>query len=51
MKDDRVYLEHIQDAIQRILDYTTGGKTAYFADRKTQGLRLLTARRALAKSM
>ena len=36
MKDDRIYLLHIRDAIQHILTYTTSGKDGFFADRKTQ---------------
>ena len=36
MKDDRVYFLHIRDAIDRTSDYTSGGKEAFFADRKTQ---------------
>lgn len=36
MKDDRIYLLHIRDAIQSILQYTSPGKDDFFADRKTQ---------------
>lgn len=36
MKDDRVYLLHIRDAIQNILNYTEDGRDSFFADRKTQ---------------
>ncbi len=36
MKDNRVYLIHIRDCIQRIETYTAEGKTAFFADLKTQ---------------
>jgi uncharacterized protein with HEPN domain len=36
MKDDRIYLLHIRDAIQSILQYTSPGKDAFFEDRKTQ---------------
>ncbi len=36
MKDDRVYLLHIRDAIQHILSYTDGGRDCFFTDRKTQ---------------
>jgi uncharacterized protein with HEPN domain len=36
MKDDRIYLFHIRDAIQHILIYTDGGRESFFADRKTQ---------------
>ncbi|HWF61337.1 MAG TPA: DUF86 domain-containing protein [Nitrospira sp.] len=36
MKDDRIYLFHIRDAIQHILNYTEAGRDIFFADRKTQ---------------
>jgi uncharacterized protein with HEPN domain len=36
VKDDRVYLLHIQDAVRRVLEYTRDGKAAFFADTKTQ---------------
>ena len=36
MKDDRIYLLHVRDAIQYILEYTATGKEGFFADRKTQ---------------
>ena len=36
MKDERVYLRHVLDAIGRIRDYTADGKDAFFADSKTQ---------------
>ncbi len=36
MKDDRIYLLHIRDAIQYVLEYTSAGKASFFADRKTQ---------------
>src|ERR1700730_15033130 len=36
MKDDRVYLLHIQDAIQRVMDYTCDGREFFMADLKTQ---------------
>lgn len=36
MKQDRVYLLHIRDAIRRIRAYTTAGKEAFLADSKTQ---------------
>lgn len=35
-KDDRVYFLHIRDAIEWVAEYTTDGKDAFFADRKTQ---------------
>jgi uncharacterized protein with HEPN domain len=36
MKDDRIYLLHVRDAIDRILQYTIEGEQAFFADSKTQ---------------
>lgn len=36
MRDDRVYLLHIRDAIERILVYTREGREAFFADPRTQ---------------
>jgi uncharacterized protein with HEPN domain len=36
MKDDRLYLVHIQDCIDHIQQFTGEGKNAFFADRKTQ---------------
>lgn len=36
MKDDRIYLLHVRDAIHHIVNYTAGGKESFFADRKTQ---------------
>lgn len=36
MRDDRVYLLHIRDAIERILAYTREGREAFFADPRTQ---------------
>jgi uncharacterized protein with HEPN domain len=36
VKDDRVYLWHIRDCIDRILDYTKDGEGAFLADTKTQ---------------
>ncbi len=36
MKDDRIYLLHIRDAIDRILSYTAGGRSEFFNDAKTQ---------------
>ena len=36
MKDDRLYLIHIRECIERIEQYTVGGKDAFFADLKTQ---------------
>lgn len=36
MRDDRVYLRHIQDAINRVLEYTKDGKGAFLATPMTQ---------------
>lgn len=36
MKDDRVYLGHIRDAINDIEQYTAGGRDAFMADRMQQ---------------
>ena len=37
MKEDRIYLLHIRDALGRILSYTAEGKQAFFDDARTQG--------------
>jgi uncharacterized protein with HEPN domain len=36
VKEDRIYLLHIRDALERILKYTAQGKQAFFADPRTQ---------------
>jgi uncharacterized protein with HEPN domain len=36
MKDDRIYLLHIRDSIQHIIEYTAAGRERFWADRKTQ---------------
>ena len=36
MKDDRVYLGHIRDAIHDIEEYTAGGRDAFMSDRMRQ---------------
>lgn len=36
MKDDCIYLLHIRDAIEHIMEYTIAGKGSFLADRKTQ---------------
>lgn len=36
MKEDRVYLLHVRDAVERALSYTAQGKQAFFADPRTQ---------------
>ena len=36
MKDDRLYLLHISESLERIEEYVAGGRGAFLADRKTQ---------------
>jgi uncharacterized protein with HEPN domain len=36
VKDDRIYLDHIDECLQWIARYTADGKEAFFSDRKTQ---------------
>jgi uncharacterized protein with HEPN domain len=36
MKDDRVYLAHVRDAIERINAFTSGGRDQFFADPMVQ---------------
>ena len=36
MKEDRVYLAHIRDAIQRIKSFTVGGQDQFLADAMIQ---------------
>ena len=36
MKDDRLYLIHIREAIERIEEYTEDGEESFLGDRKTQ---------------
>lgn len=36
MKDDRLYLIHIREAIERIEEYTQEGEAAFLEDHKTQ---------------
>ena len=36
MNDDRVYLQHIHDAISRIVSYTAGGRDAFLASPQAQ---------------
>lgn len=36
MKDDRLYLIHIKECIERIKEYVINGKESFFADAKTQ---------------
>ncbi len=36
MKEDRVYLLHIRDALANIQEYTSSGREFFFTDKKTQ---------------
>lgn len=36
MKDDRVYLQHIQDAVSRIARYTADGREVFFTNSQIQ---------------
>jgi uncharacterized protein with HEPN domain len=36
VKDDRLYLLHISESLERIEEYVAEGKGVFFADRKTQ---------------
>jgi uncharacterized protein with HEPN domain len=36
VKDDRVYLEHIRDALNDIATYTRAGRDVFFAERMRQ---------------
>lgn len=36
MTDDRAYLQHIRDAIDRITNYVAAGEQAFLSDSKTQ---------------
>jgi len=36
VKDDRLYLLHIVESMERIAAYTAGGRDSYLSDRKTQ---------------
>jgi uncharacterized protein with HEPN domain len=36
VKDDRVYLEHIRDALDDIAAYASAGREAFFAERMRQ---------------
>ena len=36
MKDDRLYLAYIRECIERIEQYTSGGREQFFADTRTQ---------------
>ena len=42
MKDDRIYLLHIRDAIRHI-EYTAAGQADFLVDRKTQDAKGLLA--------
>ena len=36
MKDERLYVVHIQEALRRIVEYTQGGREAFLTDPMTQ---------------
>lgn len=36
MRDDRAYLEHIRDALDRVAEYSSDGRAGFFGDRRTQ---------------
>lgn len=36
MKEDRVYLQHILEALEAVRDYTSEGSESFFSDRKTR---------------
>ena len=36
MKEDRIYLLHVRDALERICSYTAEGKQAFLVDPRTQ---------------
>lgn len=36
MKDDKLYLIHLRECIERVVGYTADGKAAFLADPKTQ---------------
>lgn len=36
MKDDRIYLQHIRDALGRIVSYTANGREAFLANPQAQ---------------
>ncbi len=36
MNRDRLYLAHIRDAIENIMEYTSGGREEFMSDRKTR---------------
>lgn len=39
MKDDRLYLIHIREYIERVEPYTAGGREQFYPDVKTQDAR------------
>jgi uncharacterized protein with HEPN domain len=43
MKDDRVYLQHIRDALQDIAEYCGNDHRPFFADRMRQDATLRTS--------
>jgi uncharacterized protein with HEPN domain len=36
LKNDRIYLTHISESIENIMEYTADGKDAFFADKRTR---------------
>jgi uncharacterized protein with HEPN domain len=55
VKDDRLYLIHIRECIERVMSYTEGGKDFFFADTKTQdavmrNLQILARRMVVGQS-
>jgi uncharacterized protein with HEPN domain len=48
LKDDRVYLIHIFECIERIERYTEGGLEIFFSDTKTQDAVLRNCRNPLS---
>jgi uncharacterized protein with HEPN domain len=49
LKDDRLYLLHIRDCIDRIEDYTSGGRESFLTDRMRQDA-VLRSLQTLAES-
>jgi hypothetical protein len=48
LKDDRLYLLHISESLERIEEYVAEGRDAFFADRKTQDAVLRNLQETLA---
>ena len=49
MKDDRLYLHHIRDCLDRIARYAQGGRNAFFADTQVQAA-IIRSLQTLAES-